>query len=128
MKLLLDTHIFIWWDSDPNQLSSQAKALCEDPTNSLVLSVASIWEMQIKQQFGKLKLRLPLSELIDNQKQNNGIEILPINPEHVFFLDNLPLHHKDPFDRLLIAQASVENVKLLSADPLFTRYSIEVLS
>jgi len=128
MKLLLDTHIFVWWDSDPNRLSSQAKALCEDPTNSLVLSVASIWEMQIKQQFGKLKLRLPLTELIENQKQNNGFEILPINSEHVLFLDNLPRHHKDPFDRLLIAQASVEKVKLLSADPLFTRYSIEVLS
>ena len=128
MRLLLDTHIFIWWDSDPDRLSSQATALCEDPANFLALSVASIWEMQIKQQFGKLKLRLSLSELIDNQKQNNGIEILPINLEHVLFLDNLPLHHKDPFDRLLIAQASVENMKLLSADPFFTRYPIEVLS
>jgi PIN domain nuclease of toxin-antitoxin system len=128
MRLLLDTHIFIWWDSNPAQLSSQVRTLCEDPDNNLILSVASVWEMQIKQQFGKLSLRLPLAELIQSQRDHNGLEILAVSLEHALFLENLPSHHKDPFDRLLIAQARVENTKLVSADPVFKQYSVELLS
>jgi PIN domain nuclease of toxin-antitoxin system len=128
MRLLLDTHIFIWWDSNPAQLSSQIKALCEDTDNNLILSVASVWEMQIKQQFGKLSLRLPLAELIQSQRDHNGLEILGVSLEHVLFLENLPSYHKDPFDRLLIAQARVENTKLVSADPVFKQYSVDLLS
>lgn len=123
MRILLDTHIFLWWDNEPNQLSAQAKLLCEDPANILVLSVASVWEMQIKQQLGKLSLRLPLSQLIEEQQQTNGIEILPIT----LALESLPLHHKDPFDRLLIAQSNAENIGLLSIDPLFKQYNVTLL-
>ena len=127
MKLLLDTHTFIWWDSEPAKLSPQALALCQDRANTLLLSVTSVWEMQIKLQLGKLKLNLPLSEVIENQRQTNNIEVLPIILTHVLALDTLPAHHKDPFDRLLIAQANVEIATLVSADPIFAKYPVQVV-
>ena len=120
MRVLLDTHIFLWWDNDPDRLTARATAVCQEPSNSLVLSVASVWEMQIKQQLGKLTLRLPLAELIADQQATNALEILPITLAHVLALAELPPHHKDPFDRLLIAQANSENIDLLSVDPIFT--------
>ena len=127
MKVLLDTHTFIWWDSEPEKLSSTVLTLCRDRTNILLLSMASVWEMQIKLQLGKLKLNLPLAEIIENQRQTNNIEILPIGLTHVLALDSLPSHHKDPFDRLLIAQANVEDTILVSRDPVFTHYPVEVV-
>lgn len=127
MKLLLDTHTFIWWDSEPARLSPQALALCQDPQNSLLLSVASVWEMQIKLQLGKLRLTLPLAELIESQQRANNLEILPVLLAHVLALQHLPAHHKDPFDRLLIAQANVEDVALVSNDPMFPKYTNKVL-
>jgi PIN domain nuclease of toxin-antitoxin system len=127
MKLLLDTHAFIWWDSEPDKLSPLALAACQDRANTLLLSVASVWEMQIKIQLGKLKLNLPLAEVIDDQRKANNIEILPVLLAHVFALQNLPTHHKDPFDRMLIAQANVENAALVSNDPLFAQYLIKLL-
>ena len=87
MKLLLDTHAFIWWDEDPSRLGRAASAACFDPTNELVLSVASVWEMQIKVMLGKLSLRKWLSQLIADQIQQNGLEILAINLEHILRLD-----------------------------------------
>ena len=127
MRILLDTHLFIWWDSEPQQLSPEARALCDDAENTLVLSVASVWEMQIKQQLGKLKLRLPLAELIADQQKDNGIEILRVDLSHVLTLEKLPLHHKDPFDRLLIAQANAENIGILSVDAVFKQYEVKLL-
>ncbi len=127
MRLLLDTHIFIWWTSAPQRLSSHALALCADSTNQLLLSVASIWEMQIKLQLGKLKLTLPLQQLVVDQQQRNGMVVLPIESAHVFALQRLPTHHNDPFDRLLIARALVEDLKLLSVDNVFTAYPVAVL-
>lgn len=127
MRLLLDTHTFIWWDSEPTKLSAQALTLCQDQRNSLLLSVASIWEIQIKLQLDKLKLTLPLAELIESQQQTNHLEILPILLPHVLALQHLPAHHKDPFDRLLIAQANVEDVIILSNDPMFPKYTDKVL-
>jgi PIN domain nuclease of toxin-antitoxin system len=105
----------------------QALALCQDQQNSLVLSVASVWEMQIKLQLSKLKLTLPLSEIIDNQQQTNHLEILPILLPHVLAVHSLPAHHKDPFDRILIAQATVEDVIIVSNDPMFPKYTNKVL-
>lgn len=128
MNLLLDTHIFIWWDSQSASLSSSARALCENPSNTLYLSLASVWEMQIKQQLGKLDLSRPLALLIAEQQQANDIRILPIQMEHIFALGNLPAHHRDPFDRLLIAQAQIEGLLLLSDDVIFSQYAITVLS
>jgi PIN domain nuclease of toxin-antitoxin system len=126
MKLLLDTHTFIWWDSEPERLSPQALRLCQDPDNSLLLSVASLWEMQIKLQLGKLRLALPLTQIVESQQQTNQIEILPIAMQHVFALDNLPCPHKDPFDRLLIAQAIAEEAAIVTGDKMFAEYPINV--
>ncbi|MBV9865497.1 MAG: type II toxin-antitoxin system VapC family toxin [Abitibacteriaceae bacterium] len=128
MRVLLDTHIFLWWDNAPDQLSAQALSLCQDSANTLVLSVVSVWEMQIKQQLGKLTLRLPLAELIEDQQKTNGIEILPVSLAHVLLLESLPSHHKDPFDRLLIAQANAEDISLLSVDPSFKQYPVKLLN
>ena len=116
MKLLLDTHAFIWWDSDPAKLSPTALALCSDPANLLVLSVTSLWEIQIKRQLGKLDLRLPLVEIVAHQQETNGVAVLAIAQAHVLALEDLPTHHRDPFDRLLVAQAVVEGATLISAD------------
>ncbi len=127
MKLLLDTHTFIWWDSEPAKLSPQALALCQDQQNVLLLSVVSIWEMQIKLQLGKLRLTLPLREIVETQRQINNVEILPITLAHVLALENLPTHHKDPFDRVLVAQAIVEEAVLVSADPNVARYAVRVV-
>lgn len=126
MKLLLDTHTFIWWDSDPAQLSPAVLALCQDRTNRLLLSVVSVWEMVIKVQLGKLQLKLPLTEIIESQRQANEIEIVPVNLVHVLTVERLQVHHKDPFDRLLIAQANVEDATLLSRDPGFKNYSVKL--
>lgn len=127
MKLLLDTHTFIWWDSEPAKLSPQVLALCQDRQNVLLLSVVSIWEMQIKLHLGKLRLALPLKEIVESQRRINGIEILPITLEHVVALENLPAHHKDPFDRLLVAQAIVEEAVLVSSDSNIAKYAVRVV-
>ena len=126
MKLLLDTHTFIWWDSDPLRLTPHVLEICQDTENLLLLSVASVWEMQIKLHLGKLELALPLPELVKGQQKINKIEILTVKLEHVLALDKLPPHHKDPFDRLLIAQAHIEEAVLVSKDPVFTKYPVKV--
>lgn len=127
MKILLDTHAFIWWDSDISQLSPTALQLCQNPANTLLLSAASVWEMQIKQQLGKLKLKLPLREIVQTQQESNGIVVLPVQLAHVLLLEQLPLHHRDPFDRLLIAQANAEQAALLSCDSIFQKYQVNII-
>jgi PIN domain nuclease of toxin-antitoxin system len=126
MRLLLDTHAFLWWDNDLARLSPRAVALCQDQTNTILLSVASAWEMQIKLQLGKLRLPLILPDMIAGQQKRNRLEVLPISLTHVLALENLPGHHKDPFDRLLIAQAIVENAVLISRDEVFKHYPVNV--
>lgn len=126
MKILLDTHTFIWWDSEPFKLSPQALNMCQNPENVLLVSVTSLWEMQIKLQLGKLKLHKPLVELVSGQQQINKIEILDVKLEHIMALGELPPHHKDPFDRLLIAQTNIEKATLLSKDPIFAKYIVKV--
>ncbi|HBK22749.1 MAG TPA: PIN domain nuclease [Planktothrix sp. UBA10369] len=126
MKLLFDTHTFIWWDSQPNKLSQKAWALLQDRSSILLLSVVSIWEIQIKLQVGKLTLNRALLEIIESQQKINQIEVLPVNLDHVLALDSLPLIHKDPFDRLLVAQANVENAVLVSGDPIVAQYPVNV--
>jgi PIN domain nuclease of toxin-antitoxin system len=126
MKLLLDTHAFIWWDSDPAQLSAPALAALRDPANEVWLSVASVWEMVIKVQLGKLTLRLPLTAIV-MQQQANGLKVLPVTLAHPLAVEGLPAIHKDPFDRMLIAQANVEGADIVSADQVFGRYPVRVL-
>lgn len=126
MKLLLDTHTFIWWDSDPAQLSQLALAALRDPANTVWFSTASVWEMVIKSQLGKLTLRLPLSQIVA-QQQTNGLQVLPVTLAHTLAVEGLPLVHKDPFDRLLAAQANVEGAEFVTADPIFAQYPVRVL-
>ncbi len=128
MKVLLDTHIFIWWNGNLDMLSPNARSFCEDKDNTLVLSLASVWEMQIKCQLGKLTFNQPLPEIIQSQQRDNGIELLTITTEHIYALQNLPTRHRDPFDRLLIAQANIEQISLVTADPEFHQYEVKLLS
>ena len=125
MKLLLDSHTFLWWNNEPDKLSSRVLEMCKNPENALFISVASIWEIQIKFQLGKLRLHKPLAEII-RQQQENGFEILPVEASHVFALETLHNLHKDQFDRLLVAQAIVEGAVLVSADPLIKQYPVSV--
>ena len=127
MKLLLDTHTFIWWDSQPQRLSQQILNMCQDPENELLVSVASLWEMQIKLQLSKLKLNKPLAELVSGQQEINKIDILDVKLEHILALAKLPPHHKDPFDRLLIAQTDIEEAILVSKDQIFTEYEVKLV-
>jgi PIN domain nuclease of toxin-antitoxin system len=126
MRLILDTHAFIWWESEPKKLSPKAAAACKDAGNDLLLSVVSVWEMQIKIQLGKLNLKLPLPDIIAAQ-QANGLQMLAVELEHVLALDALPVHHRDPFDRLLIAQANAEGAFLVSNDNVFSAYQVNLL-
>ena len=98
------------------------------PANTLVLSVVSVWELQIKYQLGKLTLRAPLSQIVSDQQRENGIEILLVTLSHILALDQLPPIHKDPFDRLLIAQSIAENIAVLSVDAVFKNYPISLLN
>jgi PIN domain nuclease of toxin-antitoxin system len=127
MRLLLDTHVFIWWADQQESLSATAPSALKDEANELVLSVASVWEMQIKVQLGKLKLSRLLRELVESQVETNDLKILRVELAHVLVLDTLPFHHKDPFDRMLIAQSIQENLTLVSSDPQFPAYSVELL-
>jgi PIN domain nuclease of toxin-antitoxin system len=127
MNLLLDTHVFIWLSLNPERLSERVTDLLMDETNLWFLSLASVWEMQIKRQLGKLSLNLPLPELIASQQQTNGLQLLPIELNHIFTLENLPQFHRDPFDRLLIAQAITEQIPLLSIDTVFDHYPVQRL-
>ncbi len=127
MKYLLDTHTLIWLDSEPEKLSSKAIELCADRTNRLLLSIANVWEMQIKIQLGKLTLPDRLANIIATQQATNGIQLLPIELPHIFELATLPNYHKDPFDRLLIAQARVEKAVLITSDQQFARYPVSVV-
>ena len=125
MKLLLDTHVFLWLRTAPNKIPHKVMFTYENIHTDVFLSMASIWEMQIKSQLGKLTLEMPLNELIEQQCLNNGLQILAINPTHIYALRNLPAHHNDPFDRLILAQAQLENMTLASADSVFKQYPVD---
>ena len=127
MRLLLDTHTFVWWDSNPRRLSARALAACGDPTNELILSVVSLWELQVKHQIGKLTLHRPLAAVVSEQQRAGAFALLPVRAEHVLSLDGLPLIHGDPFDRLLVAQALQEQAPLVTADPLIAQYPVTVI-
>jgi PIN domain nuclease of toxin-antitoxin system len=124
MKLLLDTHVLIWWSLDSGKLSRKVYDLLTDFSNTHVVSIASIWEMQVKLQLGKLDLDGKVSELIAHQQQVNNLEILQIDLAHVYALESLQNEHRDPFDRITIAQSIVEEMPLLSADRVFDRYPV----
>ncbi len=127
MRLLLDTHTFIWWDSDPDQLSDRVLSLLSDREHELLLSVISLWEMQIKSQLGKLTLRLPMAEIVAGQQARNQLVVVPFELDHVLRLDDLPAAHRDPFDRALVAQALALDAHLVSHDPLVRQYPVNTI-
>jgi PIN domain nuclease of toxin-antitoxin system len=127
VNLLLDTHSFIWFVEDNLSLSSHARTLIEEPTNDVFLSIASVWEMAIKVSLGKLDLSQPFDLFIPNQLLLNDITLLDITVSHTLRVATLPFHHRDPFDRLLIAQSLVEGMPLISIDSVFDAYGMNRL-
>ena len=121
MKLLLDTHLLLWAAGYPNRLSAAARSLIENPDNELLFSVASIWEVVIKRGLGRNDFQVD-PRLLRRGLLDNGYGELPILSDHVVAIDSLPGIHKDPFDRVLVAQASVEGITLLTTDSLLTQY------
>jgi PIN domain nuclease of toxin-antitoxin system len=124
MNLLLDSNVLIWFTLNPDRLSTKVTQLIADKNNGLFLSIASIWEIQIKLQTQKLTLHLPLPDVIRDLQQTSDIKILDITLLHIYALESLPNEHRDPFDRMMIAQSIVEEMPLLSADKIFDRYPV----
>ena len=124
-KILLDTHTFIWWVEGAPQLTAKAQKLLENINNECFLSLVSSWEMAIKSSIGKLKLTCPIKEYIPQHMAANQFKQLPISFRHVSRVESLQYHHRDPFDRLLVAQVLEEKMILVSADPIFDRYKIQ---
>lgn len=124
MKLLLDTHTFMWFIDGNEKLHDYARNLIEDVSNERLLSIASLWEMSIKSSLGKLSVTISFLDLVETQVKPNDIVLLPIGPAHLDTLRTLPFHHRDPFDRLLIAQSMVEGSVVLSRDAAFDSYPI----
>ena len=127
MRVLLDTHTFLWFIGGDGRLSDRARSLITDPANSRLLSVGSLWEMAIKAGLGRLRLEFAFPELVERQVRGNGIDLLPIRPAHLDVVASLPLHHRDPFDRLIIAQAVAEGMPVVSRDGEFGPYPATVL-
>jgi len=127
VRLLLDTHTFLWFIDGDTALSPYARQLIEDRTNERLLSIASLWEMAIKASLGRLTLALPFTGLVAEHVHGNAIELFEILPRHLDVLTTLPFHHKDPFDRMIIAQSQAENIPILSRDSAFDDYAIRRL-
>jgi PIN domain nuclease of toxin-antitoxin system len=124
VALLLDTHTFLWFINNDPRLSPAAALRIGDADERVLLSVVSAWEIVIKMATGKLTLARPLPELWRDSILRNDFEVLDVTADHVFALEPLPLHHRDPFDRLLIAQAVADGLELVSADTAFDAYPV----
>ena len=124
MRILLDTHALIWYVDQDHLLGAAAHAAITDPANELLLSTATIWEISIKVGLKKLSLSLPFRDWMNRAIADLGLTLLPITVEYADAQAGLPYHHRDPFDRLLVAQAQVENVPLVSGDVMFDHYGI----
>jgi len=123
VRLLLDTHALIWWLEDSPELSSQARDLIADGSNEVAVSAASAWEMSIKEAAGKLRVPANLDEALDS----GGLAPLPITVDHALKAGSLPTHHRDPFDRMLLAQALIEGMTIVTRDSRFKAYGVLVI-
>jgi PIN domain nuclease of toxin-antitoxin system len=123
MDLLIDTNAFLWFCEDNPNLSVKAKLYIENPNNRDFLSMASLWELAIKISLKKMKLKIPFERFIE-LIQENGFKLLPITSEHTLQVSKLEFHHRDPFDRLIIAQGIVEDLPVVSVDENFDKYQI----
>lgn len=128
MRVLLDTHVWLWAVCTPERLGRKARKLIENGDAELLLSAASAWEIAIKFNLGKLDLPEPPDRFVPTRMQRDGILALPVSIAHGLEVANLPPLHRDPFDRVLVAQCRVERLPLLSADPVFRRYGVEVVA
>lgn len=126
-RLLLDTHAFLWWVDDAPELTAAARQALADTGNECFLSMASCWEMAIKASLGKLRLARPVERFVSEQLAANGFNLLNIELRHAAKIEKLPFLHRDPFDRLLIAQALTEKLTMVSADRIFADYGIKLL-
>lgn len=124
MRLLLDTHTFLWWVADAPELSSRARAVVADANNQCFVSVASCWEIAIKCSIGKLDIDGTVERFVPHHMAVNGFHELPVEIRHAARTARLPFHHRDPFDRLLAAQALEEDIAIVSADPIFRKYGL----
>ena len=127
MNLLLDTHTFLWFIEGSRQLSARARELIEDQENAALVSIASLWEMGIKMSLDRLSLDEPFEDMIPEQMELNGFALLPLRVAHIAQVISLPFHHRDPFDRILIAQCVAEELSVLSKDRAFDSYSVRRL-
>jgi len=127
MNVLVDTQVWIWSLADPNRLSPESRSLLSSSRNVVYLSAASAWELAIKAALGKIELPEPVETYVPTRMARQGITALPITHSHALRVSILPPHHRDPFDRLLIAQALVESLPILTADAAFDRYDVEVI-
>jgi PIN domain nuclease of toxin-antitoxin system len=125
MKVLLDTHTFLWALSDPERLSVRARETIA--SSERFWSVASLWEALIKVQSGRLPMPLPAGNYLTSKMSANGVSALPVSLEHVLGAEQLLMHHRDPFDRILIAQSQQEKMPLITSDAVFARYPVEVI-
>ena len=126
MQLLIDTHILIWFLEGNKLLSKSRRQIVADSQNNVFVSIASLWEIAIKISIGKLTLAKPLANVI-KQIEIEDFEILPISPEHTLQVSTLPFHHRDPFDRMIIAQSQIENLAVMTDDDDFADYGIKIL-
>ncbi len=127
MRIALDTHSLLWFIMGDGRLSNSACTIIEDLDNRILVSVGSLWEIAIKVNIGKLRLQQTYQDLFPSELQKNDIEVLPIRHEDLAILTTLPLHHRDPFDRLIIAQAISENVAIVTKDDAFRNYAVEII-
>ena len=127
MRCILDPHAFLWLAGADDRLSARAQELFEDPSNDFVLSIGSIWEMAIKLSLGKLTLGRPLSEVLRIAREEQGIGLLAIAAEHATHVAALEFHHRDPFDRLLVAQSLLEGLPIVSIDGKLDAYGVQRL-
>ena len=125
MKYLLDTHALLWILADDQRLSKNAKDCYLDKKNIILLSLSSIWEMSIKSSLNKLEIKSSMETFVEQHVINNNIQILNILPQHLYPLEKLPFHHRDPFDRLIISQAIYENMPVITSDKNFDLYSVK---
>ena len=126
-RLLLDTHAFLWWVNDAPELTAAARQAIADANNEVYLSVASCWEMSIKSSLGKLRLARQIDRFVSDQLTANAFTLLNIELRHTAKVEKLPFFHRDPFDRLLIAQAMTEKMTLLTVDSAFAEYDVKTL-
>jgi PIN domain nuclease of toxin-antitoxin system len=127
MRYLLDTHTFLWWIVDSDLLSERVRDIMSDGANTLYLSAASGWEIVIKADLGRLQLPDEPGKVIPEQMSLNTMVALPIQMSHALHVHSLPKHHRDPFDRMLVAQSQVEELPILTSDPQIAKYEVDVV-